>query len=462
MAEIEIPYKPRNWAKKFHETAKRWIVVIVCRRAGKTTASLNHLQRDCLRIKNSRFAYIAPTYKMAKRIAWDIVKEISGVIPSIKYNEVDLTVIYPNGSKLYLLGSENVDSLRGIALWGVVFDEYAQHPFNLFSEVISKCLADHLGYAIFVGTPKGKGLFYDTYKNAIRNTEQWLTIFKTIDNLLEEEVGETINNLRQALKDERSLVEQGLTTIDEFDQEWYCSFEAALKGAYYASQIAELRKKERIKQVPYDRALKVHIVLDLGIGQAMAAGFYQRVANEIHKIDYWEGEGSDGIPSAVKVFQNKPYIYGKIFVPHDAKGREQSTEKTRMETLQNLWPAMKDNIIVVPKLSVDDGIDKGKLMFSRLWVDKENCQRWIDLISQYKREYDEDKKMFLEKPRHDFTSHAADEYRYAAITENEMTNDEKEKDTSQEPYEPQSEYEGGEESFKRNPVSPSSEELGMM
>jgi len=422
--EIEIDYHPRNWAKIFHETKKRWIVIVVCRRAGKTTGVLNHLQRNCLKIKESRFAYIAPTYRMAKRIAWDIAKHIAKEIPGIEFNEAELIVKYPNGSKLYLLGSENVDSLRGIALWGVAFDEYAQHPFNLFSEIISKCLADHLGYAIFLGTPKGKGLFYQTYQTAIKNENDWCVIFKTIDNLLKEEEGQTIDNLRIALEDDRRLVAQGLMSQDEFNQEWYYSWEAAIKGSYYSEQIAEARRTNRIKQIPYDKALKVHIVLDLGVGQALAAGFYQKVGNEVHKIDYWEGEGQEGIPSAIKVFQNKPYIYGKIFVPHDATGTEQSTERTRLETAKDLWPAMKENFIVVPKLLVDDGIAKAKLMWSRLWVDSTNCSQWLDLISQYKREFDEGRKMFLERPYHDFTSHAADELRYAAIMENQMTNEE--------------------------------------
>ncbi len=422
--EITIPYHPRNWAKPFHESLKRWIVIIICRRAGKTTGVLNHLQRDCLKIKESKYAYIAPSYKMAKRIAWDIAKKISRDIPGKEYNEAELTIKYPNGSKLYLLGSENVDSLRGMALWGVAFDEYAQHPFNLFSEVISKCLADHLGYAIFCGTPKGKGLFYQTYKIALAHPEEWTLIFKTIDNLLEEETGETINNLRQALEDDRKLVEQGLMSQDEFNQEWYCSFEAAIKGAYYSDQIANARKEGRIKPIPYDMALRVHIVLDLGVGQALAAGFYQRIGREMHKIDYWEGEGQEGIPSAIKVFQNKPYVYGKIFVPHDATGTEQATEKTRLQTAKDLWPAMKDNFVVVPKYLVDDGIAKAKLMWSRLWVDSVNCSDWLDLISQYKREFDEERKMFLERPYHDFSSHAADELRYAALSENQMTNEE--------------------------------------
>lgn len=238
---VVIPYKPRRWAERLHNAVTRWIVLVLHRRAGKTTAVLHHLQRDCLRNGKAIYAYIAPTYRQAKRIAWAIAKEISQPIPGVSWNEQELTVFYPNGSRLLLLGSENVHSLRGLGLWGGCQDEASQHPSNLFSEVISKCLADHLGYWIWLGTPQGKNEFYRTYEAAKSNPE-WTAIFRTIDNSLKDERGETIENLRRALEDDRRLVTQGLMTQEEFDQEWYCSFEAAIKGAYYAAQLSQARK----------------------------------------------------------------------------------------------------------------------------------------------------------------------------------------------------------------------------
>lgn len=438
MDTIVIPYQPRRWAESLHASSKRWIVLVLHRRAGKTTAVLNHLQRDCIRTPESQFAYIGPTYKQSKRVAWDIAKKISRDIPGVQYNESELTIRYPNGSKLILVGSDNPDSLRGLALWGVGFDEYSQQPSNIFSEIISKALADHLGYAIFFGTPKGKNEFHRIYKSAQTNAD-WTVVFKTIDDSLRDEVGETIQNLRVALEDDRRLVEQGLMTEDEFNQEWYCSFEAAIKGAYYATQLQEARKQGRIKVVPYDPVLKAHIVLDLGIGPNLSAGFYQRSGHELRKIDYWEGSNKDGIPQAVKAFQNKPYIYGKVFVPHDAEATDQGTGETRLATLRKLMPNVE--VVVVPKLSVDDGIAKGRTAFSHLWIDEQNCQLWLDYIAQYHQEWDENRGMFLEKPYHDFTSHAADEYRYAAIVEDLMTNEELKAYNQPEP-EPMSIYGG--------------------
>jgi len=398
--------------------------MVLHRRAGKTTAVLNHLQRDAIKISKSQFAYVGPTYKQTKRIAWDIAKEISAGIPGIQYNEAELTVKYPNGSKLFLAGSDNYESLRGVSLWGAAGDEWPLQNPSLFTDVLSKCLADHLGYFIFLGTPKGKDSFYKTYKNALKNPEDWTVIFKTIDDSLKEETGTTIENLRQAIKDDLRLVEQGEMTLDTFNQEWHCSFEAAIQGAIYSEQIAEARKDGRIKIVPYDRNLRVHTVWDLGVGQALAIGFYQRVGNETHMIDYWEGEGKQGMFDGIAAIQKRPYLYGSHFAPHDIKATEISTGRTRIDTAREKGIDFK----VIPMLSVDNGIDKGKLFWSRLFIDEAKCEDFLDAIVAYRTQFNEDKQMWSEAPLHDWTSHAADVHRYAAVVEKDMTNDELWKD----------------------------------
>lgn len=415
---IVIPYKPRIWAKELHGSVKRWIVIVLHRRGGKTTAALNHLQRDCVRNSEALYAYIGPTYKQTKRIAWDIAKKIAKDIPGIDFNESELTVKYPNGSKLFLAGSDNIDALRGIGLWGVALDEYAMQSPSLFSEVISKCLADHLGYCIFFGTPKGKNHFYKTYQTALINPD-WTVIFKTIDDSLRDEQGETINNLRQALEDDKRLVQQGQMTEDEFNQEWYCSFEAAIKGSYYGKEIAEARKQGRIKPLSYDRELLVHTVWDLGVGQALGIGFYQRIGHEVRMIDYWEGKENEGIVDGIKAVQDKGYIYGKHFAPHDIRAKEESTGKRRIDTASELGI----NFEVVPMVAVDDGINKGKLFWGRLWVNNDKCGGWLDNVSQYRQKWNEERNMFENTPLHDFSSHSADVHRYAAIIEDQMNNE---------------------------------------
>lgn len=437
--KIKIPYKPRKWALALHNCVKRWMVLVLHRRAGKTVAVVNHLQRDALRKPGSNYAYIAPTYKQAKRIAWKLFKKYSACIPGVVYNESELIVRYPNGSEIFLCGSENVDSLRGVSLDGGVQDESSQQPSNLFSEVISKCLADKLGYWIWLGTPKGKNQFYRTFVNG-KSSEDYLAIFKTIDDTLANEEGQVVENLRVALEDDKKLVALGEMTQEEFDQEWYCSFEAAIKGAYYTGQISQARKDGRIGIVPYDPALPVFDVWDLGTGPQLAIGFYQQSMGQFRMIDFWQGETSDGIPQAIKACKEKPYVYGKHFAPHDIVATDQSTGKTRLETAKGLgW-----NFQIIPKLLVDDGINAGRLFFAKLWVDEKKCTYWLDAISQYRQKWDDKKGMFLEQPMHDWTSHPADVHRYAAIVQDEMTNDlvEDNNDNIQPEWETISEYEG--------------------
>src|SRR3990167_4165058 len=168
---ITIPYSPRRWAMNLHNSPQRWKVCVLHRRAGKTVAAVNHLLRDALNIPDSRYGFISPTYKQGKDTAWDILKNYARVVPGVQFNEQELRADFPNGSRVRIYGADNPDSLRGIALWGVVFDEYSQQPANIFGEIISKALADHYGYAIWIGTVKGKNHLYKTYEQGKKSEE---------------------------------------------------------------------------------------------------------------------------------------------------------------------------------------------------------------------------------------------------------------------------------------------------
>ncbi len=424
MEKITV-YYPRLWTKEFHESQKRWKVLVIHRRAGKTTACLNHLIRDATQNNNSRYAYIAPTYKQAKNVAWDILKSYCNKVEGVKYNEAELRVDFANQSRITLYGADNPDALRGIGLLGVVFDEYSQQPSNIFSEIIRPCLADHNGYAIWIGTPKGKNEFYRLYQQALNNSD-WLAMKLTVDD--------TGIISQKELEDSRTVM-----SPDEFEQEWYCSFESSIKGAYYARQIAQARQDGRIRTVSYDEALKVHTVWDLGTGQNMGIGFFQKTGVDTRMIDYWEGSNQDGLPQAIKAVKNKSYIYGRHFAPHDIRAKDIGTGKTRIEIAKSLGIDFK----IVPKLSMANGIEAGRIFWSHLWIDEKKCQIWLDYMAQYHQEWDENRGAFQDTPYHDFSSHAADVCRYAAIVEKQMTNDESEV-YKQLPYRPQTELESGE------------------
>jgi hypothetical protein len=192
-----------------------------------------------------------------------------------------------------------------------------------------------------------------------------------------------------------------------------------IKGAYYGAALAQARREGRIKTVPYDPSLKVHDVWDLGVGKQLAIGFYQRTSNETRLIDFHIGDEHDGIPQGIKACKDRPYIYGKHFAPHDIETTDTGTGVTRIETAKKLgW-----NFIVVPKLSFDDGINAGKLMFSHFWIDEQKCEQFIESIRQYRREWDEKLLTYKQNPVKDWTNHAGDVHRYASIIEKQMTNE---------------------------------------
>lgn len=464
---IYVKYAPRFWARetlhRIGRKAIRFIVLVIHRRGGKTTGAINHLIKDCVTHKRHRYAYVGPTYKQAKRIAWSvIVKRYTRTLPGIRYNEQELTVFFPNGSELILVGADNPDSLRGIGLNGAILDEYPLMSPIVFTEIITKCVADTLGYIIVLGTPKGKNHFYRLFESAKKHAGKWLAVFRTIDDSLKKEKGKVIRNLKSALADDLEMLSQGLLTQAQIDQEWYCSFEASVKGAVYGDQIALARKNKRIGTVPYDPAALVHTVWDLGVSKsdAMSIGFYQKIGKEMRKIDYYENTGL-GLAHYIKIVKAKPYKYGKHFAPHDIKHKELTTGKTRQDTAGKMGLDFE----VVPSLSIDDGIDLARAMWSRLWIDETNCAMFLDLIGSYVYEWDDKRGVFRPKPVHDFTSHAADELRYAAIVEDEMTNERQKDEEDDEPEEEDDDEFKGTVEIRKKKVSkdlPTTDELAHM
>jgi len=330
-------------------------------------------------------------------VAWDLLKMYGRAIPNTTFNESELRGDFPNGSRITLYGADNPDSLRGVGLWGVVFDEYSQQPSNIFTEIIRPALSDHKGYGIWIGTPKGKNDFWTIYDNATRDND-WLSVFL--------KASESGILPPEELADARKLM-----SPDEYEQEYECSFDAAIKGAYYAHELYEARQDGRVTSVPYDPMLGVSTWWDLGIGDATAIIFMQNFGKEWRMIDCYENSG-EGLEHYKKVIDKKGYNYVHHYAPHDIEVREMGTGKSRREMAKSLGMKFK----IAPKLSIEDGINAGRARFRTLWIDQEKCAQFLHCISLYHKEWDDKRGVFKDRPFHDFTSHFADAYRYWAVT----------------------------------------------
>lgn len=396
---IKIPYRPRPLQKALHKTLKRFSVIVCHRRWGKTVFAINEAIKTAFTCQhpNPRIAYIAPLYKQAKAVAWDYLKQFTDPIPGRTYNEAELRVDLPNGARIQLFGGDSPDSLRGIYLDLVVLDEYAQMSPRLWSEIIRPTLSDRKGRAIFIGTPRGHNQFYELYTMAQSEPEWLVRVHKASETGIVDQ-----SELESARK---------TMTEAEYEQEFECSWQAAIRGAYYGKLIGDLEGKGRISRVSYDETVKVETWWDLGVGDSTSIWFVQRVGAEIHVIDYYEMTG-EGLPHYARVLDKRGYIYSQHVAPHDIRVRELGSGKSRLEIAKELGI----NFVIAPQQSVDDGIQAVRAMLPKCWFDAEKCTQGLEALRQYRAEYDDRLRTFRTRPLHDWTSHAADAFRYGAIT----------------------------------------------
>lgn len=398
--QIEIPYAPRPLQSELHDalSAKRWGVVVCHRRFGKTVMAVNHLLRDAvLNTKsNPRYAMIGPTYRQMKNVAWDYLKMYAGAIPMVRFHETELRADLPNGARIQLLGAENPDSLRGIYLDGAVLDEMADMPESLFPEVLRPALSDRKGWALFIGTPRGHNAFFDLYSEA-EGQEDWHTaIYRASETGI--------------LDDEELSAAKAMMTADQFEQEYQCSWVANVPGAVFGKELQEAQESGRISTVPHDPTARVDTWWDLGVGDSTVVWFTQSVGRAVHVIDFYENRG-EGLPHYAKMLADKDYLYGTHNAPHDIEVRELGSGKSRREVAWDLGI----NFRVVPKLPVEDGIHAAQMLIPRCWFDKEKCKPGLEALRQYHRAYNERLRTFRNSPVHDWSSHAADAFRYLAV-----------------------------------------------
>ena len=401
--DVELDYKPRDVFLDFHERQQRWAVIVAHRRCGKSTSCINELIYKAL-VENKpdgRYAYVAPYYSQAKNIAWDYLLRFSKPVMA-KANQSELWVELINGARIRLFGADNADSLRGLYLDGIVLDEYADMRPRIWGEIIRPLLADRLGWAVFIGTPKGHNAFWDIYTHATKSNDWYAkTLRASQTGLLPK------SELEDAAKS---------MTQDQYLQEFECDFESAILGAYYGKEMRQLTDQGRITDIEYDPMFSLFSSWDLGFSDDTTIWTWQVVHGEVRFLDYHSSNGQS-IPFYTGYIAQQETKYGAKYkfhyLPHDARAKtlasggksiiEQLSAKIKLECLK-----------IVPNLSLQDGIQATRMMLLRSWFDTK-CEDGIECLRQYQREYDEDKKIFRDRPRHDWASHGADAARMAAV-----------------------------------------------
>lgn len=391
---MKIEFECRKIFEDFFRTTQRWAVLVAHRRAGKTVACIQKLIVQALSEgkQRARYAYIAPFYGQAKQVAWEYLKFYSRQLITEEPRESELSVKLLNGATIRLYGADNPNTLRGMYFDGVIMDEYADMKPSVWAEVIRPALTDRKGWAVFIGTPKGKNAFWELWDRASKASDWYAVMLRASKTAILPE--EELQAARQSM------------TEDQYAQEFECSFEAAIHGAVYGLAMRIALDAGRIRPVAYDPVLPMHTAWDLGFDDSTAIWFWQVTHGEIRLIDYYENNGH-GIGHYCELIKSKAYEYGRHWVPHDAAHELMAAGGRSI--VNQAWDAGVQ-MSVIPATSQQNSIEASRKTIETCWFDTEHCADGIEALRQYQFEFDEDKKVFKSKPRHDWSSHGADAF----------------------------------------------------
>lgn len=248
---LSMGYHPRRWQEECHRAMRRFTVLVLHRRAGKTEMALMELIDKAMRfnLEMGLFFYVCPLLKQTKTVAWARLKsrlESLIRVGLIEVNESELWVKFKhNGAVIRLFGADNPDAMRGVRLDGAVLDEVAQMKPETWSEIIRPALADRRGWALFIGTPKGINLFSEVYFKANRaEANEWIASLYTCydtDALPPEEIREMRDDMSE----------------ESFKREMLCDFTAAGEDQLISLHDAQAAAEVRLALKDYHKAPKV-------------------------------------------------------------------------------------------------------------------------------------------------------------------------------------------------------------
>lgn len=372
--------------------------MVAHRRAGKTVACVNELiaRATYSKKKAPRYAYIGPYLKQSKKIAWSYLKEYTEEIRD-HHSESELFVrLAHNKAEIYIYGADNPDSFRGLYFDGVILDEFGDMAPSIFSKVLLPTLADRKGWAVFIGTPKGKNHFFDIFKKAQGNPNWYTFVLKASESGI--------------LDAEELALQASEMSEDEYAQEYECSFDAAVVGTYYSKLIAQAEAAGRVDAlVEYDPAFPVEVAFDIGYTDSTALWFWQARPDGLAIIDYEEEHGQP-LAYYLDLLASKSYQYSKIWVPHDAKAKSFQTGRSVLEQMIDRDIPVE----LVPSLSLQDGIEAVRVMLPNCHFNP-RTSLGIEALRAYRREYDETRRVFKDAPLHDWSSHGSDAFRYLCL-----------------------------------------------
>jgi phage terminase large subunit len=447
MARIQLPngWRPRDYQLKawsYFENGGKHAELIWHRRSGKDEVALH--RTACAAFERAgTYWHMLPLAVQARKAIWDAINPHTGrqrideAFPlelRSSTRDREMMIKFVNGSTWQVLGSDNYNSLVGSPPVGVVFSEWALANPSARA-YLRPIFAENNGWQMYITTPRGKNHAYKTYQAGLADKNCFAQRLNVVDT-------GAITPERLATEKAAYIAEWGEdkgTAL--FEQEYMCSFEAALLGAYYAKEMAALEKEGRFCPVPHDQNFPVHTAWDLGFSDDTSIWWYQVIAGEVRIIEYYGASGKDMAHYFEQIFGKEitndewkirphvklefgksipaiahraQYRYGTFWLPHDARAKTLSANGRSVE--EQCWNAFgASSVRIVPGVSIQDGIQAVRNVLSRAYFDDDKTADGVEMLKMYQRDWDDNRKMFRDSPRHDFTSHAADSFRMLAL-----------------------------------------------
>ena len=416
--DISLPHN--NWMPRSHQM-RLWqhlqaggdrALAVWHRRAGKDEICLHHAAVSMIR-RPGNYWHCLPEYNQGRKAIWTAInantgkRRIDEVFPDqLRENVSDneMFIRFRNGSTWQVVGSDRYDATLGGGVAGITYSEWALSNPSAWA-YHRPMLVENKGWAAFITTPRGHNHAKALFDHASQNPNWFCELLTARDTHALSDA-----ELDDALREYQALYGEDIGTA-QFQQEYLCSWNAAILGAFFALEMAAVRNEERIVEVDAIDGY-VHRAWDLGVRDDTAIWWFQTVGAQVFILDCYaaSGVGVEHFAEAIEQRERKHgWQRGDDYVPHDAKIKEWGTGRTRVETMQRL--GLKP--ILVPLASIGDGINAVRRVLP-LSVFHPRCEEGISALEQYRREWDDEKKAFRASAVHDWTSHFADAFRYLA------------------------------------------------
>jgi hypothetical protein len=397
-------------------------VCVAHRRWGKDEVALQYTA-CALHLRIGNYWHMLPKYEQARKSIWDAInphtgkRRIDEAFPREirrKTHDQEMKIDFISGSTWQLVGSDNYNQLVGAAPMGVVFSEWSLAD-PLAWGFIRPILEENDGWALFIYTSRGHNHGERMYEFARTEAPKWFSQ-KITANDSPVFSKEQLNNIKHEM-----IKEIGDPAAGEamYLQEFHCSFQGALLGAYYGRQMDAAEKAGRICEVPYQPGVEVDTYWDLGMDDSMSLWFVQHIGKAHHVIDYYEASFM-GLEHFAKMLKDRGYAYGTHAMPHDAAVHEMTNgeiAKSRKEVAENLGITPVE-VCERPKnmdLVINVHIPAVRNLIATCYFDKVKCADGISALNSYHAEYSEERKVLSNRPAHNWASHAADAFRTFAV-----------------------------------------------